>query len=247
MRGLGVTAVQSGLWSLLGAAVPHRPRMISAGDRLAIKSAPIDCFLFPIGSVFVLARSDANDPQPLVSGMVGMEGMTGWSRFLGNAVWQHAVIAVVGGDAIEVRADDLLAAADADPDLRAIVLRYIHNYTLQQTQNTIANLGHSLERRLARWLTMVHDRSHGNDMRLTHETLAMILNVRRASITDALHILEGERLVRCTRGLVTVRDRAGLQAAAGYSYGYAEGDYNAAIGPFGKALAVQQPEHDPAG
>ena len=94
---------------------------------------------------------------------------------------------------------------------------------------------------------MFHDRSAGDELRLTHDMLAMLLNVRRASVTDALHILEGERLVRCTRGRVLVRDRIGLQVRAGYSYGYAEADYNRAIGPFGKASAGKLPQDKPAG
>lgn len=227
--------------------VPHRRRMIASGDRIGLAGDPIDRLFFPIDAVFVLARNAAYDPVPLASGMIGREGALGVARLLGASRWQHEAFAVIAGDTIEVAADELLTALDDDPGLRALLLCYVHNYMLQLTQNTIANLGHSVERRLARWLTMFHDRCPGDELRLTHETLAMLLNVRRASVTDSLHILEGERLVRCSRGLITVRDRAGLQAAAGYSYGYAESDYNSAIGPFGKHSAGQQPQHDPAG
>lgn len=235
------------LWDRVGRHVPHRRRLVGSGDRLATNGEPIDVLTFPLDAVCVSARHNAYDPYPLVSGMTGSEGVLGWSQFLGNAIWRSDVCVVVGGDVIEVAADALIDAADADQQLRDLILRYVHNYTMQQAQNTIANLGHSLERRLARWLTMIHDRVAGDQMRLTHDMLAMVLNVRRASVTDSLHILEGERLVRCTRGLVTVRDRPGLQAAAGYSYGYAESAYNAAIGPFGKASGGEQPEREPAG
>lgn len=226
---------QISLWERLASRLPHKRRMIGAGETIATTGDPIGTILFPLQVVCVMARHDPYDRQPLASGMIGPEGFLGYSRILGNMIWRNDVLAVIGGDAIEVDADAFADAVEADRAVRALALLYLHNYTLQLTQNTIANIGHSVERRLARWLTMFHDRSVDDDLRLTHDTLAMLLNVRRASVTDSLHILEGELLVRCTRGRVTVRDRAGLQARAGYSYGYAEADYNSAIGPFGKA------------
>lgn len=227
--------MQISLWERLGSPLPHKRRMLAAGERIAVTGEPIDVILLPLQAVCVMARHDHYDRQPLASGMIGPEGLLGFSRFLGNTVWRNNVLVVIGGDAIEVDADAIANAVETDRELRDLILRYIHNYTLQLTQNTIANMGHSVERRLARWLTMFHDRNIDDDLRLTHDMLAMLLNVRRASVTDSLHILEGERLVRCTRGRVTVRDRQGLQDRAGYSYGYSEADYNLSIGPFGKA------------
>ena len=68
--------------------------------------------------------------------------------------------------------------------------------------------------------------------------------MRRASITDSLHVLEGERVLRCTRALVTVRDRTALEAAAGAAYGAAEATYSRLVAPFGKntpaPMLVQQ-------
>lgn len=239
MSSIAIPALPLSLWGRTGAHLPHLVRTMASGDRLARAGDVMERVVFPLDAVVVQARHAPHDPMPLVSGMVGAEGFAGWAALLGAAQWPHDVFAVIPGQVAEVAADDLLAAVDKDGELRTLLLRYVHNFTMQLTQNTIANLGHSVERRLARWLTMFHDRVAGDELRLTHETLAMLLNVRRASVTDSLHILEGEHLVRCTRGKVTVRDRPGLQARAGHSYGYAEGDYNAAIGPFGKASAAQ--------
>lgn len=229
------------LWDFTGAHLPHRHRLVAAGDWLARTGEPLDRLIFSLDAVLVQARNAPYDVMPLISGMIGGEGLVGGAALLGAPQWQHDVFAVIAGDVIEVTADDLRAAVDSDPELRALLFRYLHNFTLQLAQNVIANLGHSVERRLARWLTMFHDRVAGDELRLTHDRIAMLLNVRRASVTDSLHILEGERLLQCTRARIIVRDRAGLQVRAGYSYGYAEDDYNAAIGPFGKASAAQQP------
>jgi hypothetical protein len=58
-----------------------------------------------------------------------------------------------------------------------------------------------------------------------------MLGVRRPSITDALHQLEGELLIRAERGLITVRNREGLLAYAGDAYGKSEREYRRLICP----------------
>ena len=45
---------------------------------------------------------------------------------------------------------------------------------------------------------------------------------------DWLHLMEGERLLRCTRGRVVVRDREGLIRLAGAAYGGVRGELAAA-------------------
>jgi hypothetical protein len=65
---------------------------------------------------------------------------------------------------------------------------------------------------------------------MTHEELGNMLGVRRASITSALHVLEGENAIRGYRGRISVRDRAALEAFAGDTYGFAEAEYRRLIG-----------------
>jgi CRP-like cAMP-binding protein len=81
---------------------------------------------------------------------------------------------------------------------------------------------------LARWLLMSHDRL-GDTLPLTHEFLGLMLGVRRPSVTDALHLLEGKQLIRAERGLITVRDRKGLEEIAGDAYGVPEDEYRRVI------------------
>ncbi len=45
-----------------------------------------------------------------------------------------------------------------------------------------------------------------------------MLAVRWPSVTVALHMLEGERWIRSTRGVITVIDRVGLEEFAGEIY-----------------------------
>ena len=102
----------------------------------------------------------------------------------------------------------------------------------QTAFTTLANVTHPVEVRLARWLLMCDDRSDGDEVRLTHEYMAVMLAVRRPSVTIALHILEGNGFIKARRGMITVRDRPGLVEFSDGSYGRPEAEYTRLIGPF---------------
>ena len=76
----------------------------------------------------------------------------------------------------------------------------------------------TLEERLARWLLMANDRLGGDEVPLTHEFLSLMLGVRRAGVTVALHYLEQRALIRLARKQIVITDRKGLEAAANGTY-----------------------------
>ena len=88
----------------------------------------------------------------------------------------------------------------------------------------IANGRASLEERLARWILMAHDRVPSDTLPLTHEFLSIMLGVRRAGVTVALHGLEGRGLIKSRRGLIRLIDREGVRAVAGGYYGTPEAE-----------------------
>ena len=61
-----------------------------------------------------------------------------------------------------------------------------------------------------RWLLAVYDRVGDRELVLSHDTLADVLGVRRASVTVVLGRLRRERAIGYRRGRLTVLDRATL-------------------------------------
>jgi CRP-like cAMP-binding protein len=175
--------------------------------------------------------------DPVEIGMMGREGLTGVSVLFGVDRSPHETFMQVGGGALRIEAGRLRAAMDESPGLTAHLLRYAHAFQVQTAQTVHANSRFKLETRLARWLLMAHDRMPGDEIPLTHEFLAIMLGVRRAGVTVALHALEGERLIRARRGSVTVVERPGLEAAAGAAYGTAEAEYERHFGPLRRGSA----------
>jgi CRP-like cAMP-binding protein len=197
----------------------------------------------PIEHVHFLEEGvgSVTDPQPdgdeIEIGLYGREGFSGTAVLLGVESTPHRSFLQVGDGvpALRIETRRLVDACRQSADLQNLLLRYIQTFTIQAAQSAAANAHYEVPQRLARWLLMCHDRVSGEVIELTHEFMAMMLGVRRAGVTVALHTLEGTGAIRATRGRVMVVDRERLEELAGDCYGRPEAEYSRIIAPFGKS------------
>lgn len=161
-------------------------------------------------------------------GCIGHEGVSGVPALLDVDSSPHYAFMQVGGTAHRIKTTTLRALSDNRPAVRRLLLRFAHVFMIQIAATARADGRFGVERRLARWLLMCQDRL-GERLPLTHEFFALMLGVRRPSVTDALHALEGKLLIRSERSLVTIRSRAGLEELAGSAYGLPESEYRRLI------------------
>jgi CRP-like cAMP-binding protein len=158
-------------------------------------------------------------------GLIGREGMSGISILLGDHQNANSTYMQVGGEGQRIAADDLRMALKASATLHASLLKYVQAFLVQTSHTAIANARAKLEERLSRWILMAHDRVGAETLLLTHEFLALMLGVRRAGVTEALHILTMRGLIEASRGQIIVRNRKALERSAGESYGVPEAEY----------------------
>jgi CRP-like cAMP-binding protein len=213
-----------------------RPRLerypLGTGQVLLEAAGPINEIWFPEGGVASF-HEIRKDGSRVGVGIAGFEGVVGWSVLLGsNASLHEATMAIGNSTALCIAASELTDLCRRHESLNQLLLRYVRCFFAQLGRTILANLHEPTERRLARWLLMNHDRLQGDEIALTHEQLGVMLGVRRASVTETLHILEGQKLIRSVRGRVIIRDRMELIEFAGESYGAAENEYARAIAPF---------------
>lgn len=138
----------------------------------------------------------------------------------------------IPGEGYRIDVGALREAIEQSRPLHEYLLRFCQAMVAQTAFTTLANVTHPVEVRLARWLLMAHDRTDGHDVALTHEYMGVMLAVRRPSVTTAPHVLEGNRFIKASRGMITIRDRAGLEEFSDGSYGRPEAEYTRLIGPF---------------
>ena len=181
------------------------------------------------GIASVVARSPAGLPAEV--GVVGREGMVSSSLVLGVDQIPHLTEVQIAGSALRMERAALANLLDDCASLRAVLLRFAHVAALQNAHTALANAVHPVDERLARWLLMCHDRSDSDDLALTHDYMAVMLSVRRPSVTGALHVLEGDGFVTAERGHITMRNRGALEAFAADAYGRPEAEYRRLIGP----------------
>jgi len=212
---------------------PHLKRVhLDVDEVLAHPEQPIETVCFPEKGIVTISDILANGSR-IGIGHTGYDGFVGWPVLLGSPRSPHEMrFTAVGGTGIHISPADLLGACSASQTLRDQLLRFVQAFVVQLSRTIVSSLTQSVETRLCRWTLMAHDRIDGDEIKVTHEEIAVMLAVRRASVTDALHILEGEGLIRCRRGRVTVRDREGLLRHAGETYGLFEAEYSRLIAPF---------------
>jgi len=114
--------------------------------------------------------------------------------------------------------------------MRRVMLHYAHAFFNQVAQSAACNQFHSLEQRCCRWLLMTHDRMGSDEFLLTQEFLAMMLGVQRTGVTAAAGSLQHAGLINYVRGVVTIRDRRGLQRRACECYMIAKREFDRLLG-----------------
>ncbi|MBB3391641.1 CRP-like cAMP-binding protein [Rhizobium sp. BK275] len=209
---------------------PHlEPLALPRGFALSTSGHQVKhCYFIQDGIASIIARSAADRSSEV--GIVGREGIAPLTPILDSTHATFDIFMQVEGRGSRIAVEPLQEALKAAPSLRRLLNRYVQTFIVQAAFTSLANANHSIEPRLARWILMCHDRIDGDQIGLTHEFLALMLSVRRASITNALHDLEGRLLIWSERSMVTVRNRAGLEEFAGDSYGRAEREYRRLIG-----------------
>ncbi len=190
---------------------------------------PIEQVYFPSSGVASLVAI-GSDGERIEAGLFGRDGMSALPVVLGGDSSPHEMFMQLGGTGHRIEADALREAMRAEPAIRERFLRFSQAFAVQVSHTTLANGRHAIEARLARWLLMCQDRVEGDNIELTHDFMALMLGVRRAGVTVAMHMLEGRGVIKATRGRIRVLDRTGLEATAQGIYGVPEAEYAKLLG-----------------
>lgn len=155
------------------------------------------------GLIAVTARVSAE--MAVEVWLVGDEGMTGLPVILGGAdAPPHRRIVLVEGRALCIRTEDLNRALQQQERLRELMLLYAQLVLLQTSQAGACNGFHPLPQRLARWLLSAQDRLRSDTVAVTHDVLARMLGVRRASVTETVACLAASGALEQGRGQIRI-------------------------------------------
>ncbi len=174
------------------------------------------CWFMESGIASIVAMTSAGFEAE--AGIVGKDGMVDAATILGVDASPNRCFVQIPGTGYRLPAPRLGRCLAASTGARALFNGFAHSLLAQIAGTALANAAFTVEQRLARWLLMCSDRIEGDTIALTHDLLSIMLNVRRASVSDAIGSLQDAGLVMTGRGVISITDRPGLVRLVGDGY-----------------------------
>jgi CRP-like cAMP-binding protein len=151
---------------------------------------------------------------------VGDEGMLGIEAYLGQAAVSQGETMMQVPASNGVTTAEMLSVAAFRRELaeggtlHEVTGLYAQIVLAQMMQSAGCNALHPVHERCCRWLLQTQDRVHSDTFQLSHEFLAIMLGVRRQTVTVVAGTLQGAGLIAYSHGQIRVLDRAGLEAGS---------------------------------
>jgi CRP-like cAMP-binding protein len=225
------TALRNRLLAALPARDYHRIcghlRMhpVRTGETLQEHGARISHVYFPNGGVFSIT-AQMRDGALVEVATVGSEGMLGIGAFFGDRSGAGRAFQQVGNGVLPAMpVGRFIKEIAISRSLREVVGLYAQANLLQTMQSTACNALHDVRRRCCRWLLETHDRIETDDFRLKHEFLAVMLGVRRPTVTVVMRSLQEAGLVSSHYGSIRIVKRKRLEAASCECYEVIRGHF----------------------
>jgi CRP-like cAMP-binding protein len=186
---------------------------LHAGQVLYESGAQLRYLYFPVSGVVSMLHVMADGSTGEIA-VLGNDGCVGISILLGGGSTPNRKVVQIEGHAYRIRADVLMREFRRGGALHDLLLRYAQGFMTQISQTAVCNRHHPVEQQLCRWLLLTLDRVPEKEVHMTQELISNMLGVRRSGITVAANKLQELGLIENRRGLITVVDRAKLEAHA---------------------------------
>ncbi|HMV48503.1 MAG TPA: Crp/Fnr family transcriptional regulator [Blastocatellia bacterium] len=173
-----------------------------------------DCYIYFPQTVVISQLSMLNDGSTAEVALIGNEGLVGLNFIFSVYIPERQMCVAKAGSALRMRAKVFKKEFESGGALQHLLLNYMGNYVEQISQRAVCNSQHQIEKRLACWLLMMHDRAGGDVLPLTQEQIACRLGTRRSSVTLAARALQEQHTISYFRGQIHILDRCALELAA---------------------------------
>ena len=186
----------------------------AVGDTLHDHGSRIRDVYFPNGGVFSITNR-MRDGELVEVATVGREGMLGIGVFLGDRSGTGRTFQqVADGPVTTLGVARFIRETAIKGAFREVMALYAQASLLQVMQCTACNALHDVTQRCCRWLLQTHDRVDADDFLLKQEFLALMLGVRRPTVTVVLRGLQETGLISSRYGHMRVLRRGRLEAAS---------------------------------
>ena len=204
---------------------------LKLGDSIYESGVEIRHLYFPTDGIISMLQVMENGSSAELA-VVGNEGVVGISMFMGGGgMTPSRAIVQSSGRALRLPGETLQSEFSRGGNLQHLLLRYTQALVVQMAQTAVCNRHHSVEQQLCRWLLMSLDRLQTSELVMTQEMIANMLGVRREGVTEAAGKLQRRKMIRYTRGRITVLDRPKLEAIVCECYMVVKTEYDRLLAP----------------
>jgi CRP-like cAMP-binding protein len=190
-------------------APSFEPVRLPRPTELEAAHEPVGYVYFPTSGIASIVAIDEGG-ETVDTAMIGREGMTGLSVFLGTDQSPMRTIVQVPLSAIQMRSEALREELDHGGRLATLLQRHAQVVMVTMAQLILCNRVHRLDQRAARWLLQVDERVEERPFRVTQEFLAQMIGVQRPALSVAMRQFKDAGLVTYARGQISIADRDGL-------------------------------------
>jgi CRP-like cAMP-binding protein len=202
--------------------LPLRQGLEKPGQAVRFAYFPENCMVSVV--------ADAGQRGKAEVGIIAYEGVTAHSLIMGDDKAVHVAFIQGEGRALKIGARPFCRAMARSGSLRQAMLSFVHAFGVQTAHTVLASGRGTLPQRLARWLLMAQDRLGGDQLRVTHEFLSVMLAVRRSGVTTTVRNLRQAGIIDTERGLIEIKDREALRELSNGLYGIPEKEYLRLLG-----------------
>jgi CRP-like cAMP-binding protein len=241
---MGQTDDAQGNWLLGAMEKASRTRIAPHLQPVKFKLGAIVCeaggllkhAYFPQGAVLSLLTVLENGAA-IETANIGREGAFGLFAAMYSRVSFNRCLVQLEGGTVRCPIEVLQSEFKRSEHIRDLFVSYSETLLSQVQQTVACNALHSTEKRMCRWLLMMHDRAEGEALPYTHDFLSHMLGAHRKSVTLAAQSLQAAGLIGYHRGRIRVHDRPGLEKASCECYAIVKERFDAFLTP--PSTAVQ--------
>ena len=175
--------------------------MLHTKEELNLMGSPLRHLYFPLDAAISVMEMEPSG-RVLEVAVVGKEGCFCPDVLNGLTASPTHTIVQIGGASLFVDAATLVGMLPALP----VFARMVRRFSALMFRHAVISVGcsqwHSVEQRLARWLSAHHHRTGDIVFPFTHEFLAYQLGSQRVTVTETLSAFQRNDMVRYSYGKV---------------------------------------------
>ncbi len=198
--------------------------------RVMTPDRPIRHVYFPETGVLAVIQQ-MHDGSAVAVDLVGSDGMVGLAVYLGGLTFPLEAVCQAPGTFLRMKAAEFRAEVARNAQLLTVLHGYTQAVLEIRAQIIGCNRFHAVEARAARWLLEMDDRVPQDEFMMTHQFLALMLGVRRQTVSAVASDLSRRGLIVYRRGFIEIVDRVGLEGATCECYGVIRDEFARLVGP----------------